>query len=224
MLNREDMNKIYFYLLIAVISTVLWGCANNEATSSKTKESNNKTATIADKVRDTKENEFIASQKDTNLQEVSLNELKAKKVDGKDLMFYKDELFTGNAVYNMKNGNPFTLNGYKNGLKHGYYATWYANGNKQQEGFYNNGLQDSINLEYYETGEKQREHHWINGKKNGAWLSWYESGAKWTHRDFKNDQLHGKIYVWDEDGVLGKEYDYNNGVLTNQIMHFENNQ
>jgi len=218
-LKRAIMYKIYFYLLLSIATIIFWSC-NGEATNNKMNKNSNEQAAAKTNANDSK---FVAPKPGANILEVSLSDLKSKKINGKDLMHYNDELFTGNAVYNMKNGNPFTLNGYKNGVKHGYYATWYANGHKQQEGFYKNGLQDSINLEYYESGKKQRQHHWKMGKKIKTWLSWYESGAKWTHRDFRNDQLHGKIYVWDEDGVLGKEYDYTNGNLTNKIMHFENN-
>jgi len=152
------MSRIFFYLSITLMTTILWSCNNQSVDSSST------------------------------ALEVSLNDLTTKNVNGKNIMYYKAELFTGNAVSKMKNGNPFTLNGYKDGIKHGHYATWYANGNKQQEGYYKNGVQDSINIEYYESGQKQREHHWVMGKKNGTWLSWYEDGAKWTHRDFRNDQ------------------------------------
>jgi len=211
----------YLFIVLNCLSLLLASCTATTEQKSSNTPTQNKTGSADEKayaIAGTPDNQVERHTVDGS--EIELKNLTTEK----DLKYHEGKPFTGYAISKMSNGNPFTLNGYKNGIKDGYYATWYGNGKIQQEGFYKQGKQDGINLEYYDTGQKQREHHWIVGRKNGAWLSWYENGKKWTHRDFKNDNLHGKIYVWDEEGVLGKEYFYSNGALTNKIMHFEENQ
>lgn len=211
----------YLFIVLSFLSILLVAC------SASTEQKSNAQAAVTPNASADQKAYAIAGTPDSEIKRHTINgsevELKNLTTEN-DLKYYEGNPFTGYAISKMSNGNPFTLNGYKNGIKDGYYATWYGNGKIQQEGFYKNGKQDGINVEYYDTGQKQREHHWIMGKKNSAWLSWYENGKKWTHRDFKNDNIHGKIYVWDEEGVLGKEYFYSNGNLTNKIMHFEENK
>jgi len=157
-----------------------------------------------------------------NMLEVDLKEIEFKTINNVSTAHYEGKPFNGKVVTKLKSGKPFTSYEYKDGIKHGAYATWYGNGNMQKEGFYNMGKEHGEFKEYYENGDLQRHHHWDNDKKVKTWLSYYEGGAKWTHREFENDQLNGKVYVWDEEGELGKEYDYVRGNLTNKIMHFEN--
>jgi len=212
----------YFFLLLNCISLLLISCSSPTAQQS--------TIPANPEIKSNPPAEKAYALVGTPDAQVNRYTVDGSEIELKDLTtendkkYHNGELFTGYAISKMSNGNPFTLNGYKNGVKDGYYATWYGNGKIQQEGFFKNGVQDGINVEYYNTGQKQREHHWVMGKKNKAWVSWYENGKKWTHRDFANDNIHGKIYVWDEEGVLGKEYFYSNGVLTNKIMHFEENE
>jgi len=181
----------YFFLLLNCIGLLLISCGSPTAEQKQStapanpKNKPNPPAEKAYALADTPDSEV--NRYTVNGSEIELGDLTTEN----DKKYHNGKLFTGYAISKMSNGNPFTLNGYKNGIKDGYYATWYGNGKIQQEGFFKNGVQDGINVEYYQIA---------------------------------NDNIHGKIYVWDEEGVLGKEYFYSNGVLTNKIMHFEENE
>lgn len=152
---------------------------------------------------------------------VNIAQLRFENVNGTNLTFSGNILFTGDACSYHKNGKVFTQTHYSNGIREGAWTVYYDNGQVEKRGLVKNGKEHGAYNEYYPSGQMRYEYTYENGLKTGVWKSWYEDGTPYTERHFIADQLHGKVLVWDELGRLAKEYDYINGRKTNSIMHFK---
>lgn len=61
---------------------------------------------------------------------------------------------------------------FKNGLKEGYWKTWYENGVLQSETYWDSGQKDGVYYSYDQTGLMVEKGNYRNNIKNGRWINY----------------------------------------------------
>lgn len=136
-----------------------------------------------------------------------------KEVNGAELMYDGNELFTGYVVESHEDGKPklwMTVkegraNGkwqewYKNGqLKfdaswkegkgHGLWLYFHENGTIRQEEFYDMDIPVGIFRDYYPNGQVKLQSAWMNGLKEGVWTTYSEDGSVIKTESYSQGEL-----------------------------------
>jgi uncharacterized protein len=126
---------------------------------------------------------------------------------------------------------------WKNNVKHGPSANYYANGNKKIKQYYFNGERHGKITVYNEVGGKQTDGGYYYGMRHGLWteywengktksiihyeygnvvdsIVWYnENGTLSASRSYANNMKHGRAYYYDPDGVLQQIRIYDEGKI-----------
>lgn len=68
------------------------------------------------------------------------------------------------------------------GLKQGFWRSYYLNGNLQSEG------------------------HYVDDKRHGLWKSWHTNGKQWDEAYYVDNKIDGAWKGWDSDGRLRFSY------------------
>ncbi len=129
----------------------------------------------------------------------------ARSNDG-DLLF-KDTIQNGEMVERItyfSNGDPTTINPYKNGQIHGMRLTYLQGGLPNTSEQWNRGKQEGRTI-FYKNGEKYAEVPYVNGKKNGIEVRYRNGTLLVEELTWKENVQHGerKIYI---DGETKTEW------------------
>jgi len=100
-----------------------------------------------------------------------------------DKRFVNDTL-QGESWCYYENGNPWSLNTFKDGLNHGPYKTWHDNGQLYIEGQYQNGLKSGEWFTYYANGGLNTRGSYNLDEKVGVWNSYNLEGTMKREQDF----------------------------------------
>lgn len=119
---------------------------------------------------------------------------------------------TGIVYKKYQNGTYKIECEYKNGLKNGYFKTWFENGNKELERNYKNDLANGSSKIWYENGNISTEINYLNGQAYGYSKEWFENGQLKIEYFIENSQPSGLVKTWYESGSRRSEAMIKDGV------------
>ena len=92
---------------------------------------------------------------------------------------------------------------YVDGLKNGYYSSWYYPNRIESLVIYLNGKMEGTTGKWRIDGSALREESYKNGILDGKWNQWHKNGKKRIERNYLNGKLISSK-EWDEDGIEKK--------------------
>lgn len=106
------------------------------------------------------------------------------------------------------------INQYDNeGIKQGYWETYWENGEIESKGNYVNGIQDGYWEDYWSNGGLYYKGSFKNGRMNGPWEWYYRNGNISSKNNYSNDKKNGvNIDYYENGGITFKGY-YENDQL-----------
>lgn len=178
-----------------------------------------------------------------------VNGLSLQKI--KDLIYYKNVLYSGKFYEFWINGNYRTEGEIKDGILNGNFTFYYENGKKKKTGKMIKGDYLGLWKTYYENGAIESEGEYDQNRKNGKWLFWYPSGkqnvpleftdgdlAGWSMTaqsdedipiqmkaeiNYKNDIEDGVVTIWFENGKKFREGNYSDGKRIGKWIEWNEN-
>jgi antitoxin component YwqK of YwqJK toxin-antitoxin module len=91
-----------------------------------------------------------------------------QKIDGEEQIV--------NEVQYHPNGQKYMEGSYKNGLRDGYWASWYKDGKLWSEGAFVKGESHGKRTVYFPNGRIYYEGNFDMGKRSGVWVFYDENG------------------------------------------------
>ncbi len=134
----------------------------------------------------------------------------------KELIYYKNEPYTGKFYEFWINGNYRTEGELKDGIFNGVFSFYYENGVVMETGQMINGAYHGLWKTFYDNGAIESEGEYYQNTKNGKWILWYPSGKQNVPLDFTSGDLAGWSLTAqsDEDIPIQKmaEINYKNDI------------
>ena len=83
--------------------------------------------------------------------------------------------------------DPFS-GSYKDGIRHGFWETFYQNGLLKNKGNYKDGKKEGLWEWYYTNGQLGIKGNYKDGKEEGVWEWYYENGNLRNTETYKNGE------------------------------------
>jgi antitoxin component YwqK of YwqJK toxin-antitoxin module len=144
---------------------------------------------------------------------VTLDDLVVR--DGLHYEKFTDVPFTGKVTPNLKTGGWSNTQGYfKNGKKHGPYATYWNNGQLLSKGNYKDGEKDGPWVKYFNNGKLFFKGNYKDDKKQGPWVWYHDNGQLQSKGNYKDEKMDGPWVWYKLYGTVNPEYTgtYKDGV------------
>ena len=148
---------------------------------------------------------IVTKDKETSYEEYYVLESDKKIKHGSYVKL--DKLLIGGYAFE-------AIGSYSNGVKEGYWETYYENNNNiKEKGFYKNGQRDSVWVLFYAEGVSRNLEQQQN--ENGASLQIVDANpVVWTTGKYANGKAIGTWEYFDERGVLYQIFDHDKASLT----------
>ncbi len=156
-------------------------------------------------------------------------ELREHQLDGKWLVYFKDEptklwleanLDHGKRVgkweYWRKNGNREKQIYYDQGGNKFQLVLWNSNGNKEIETMYYKDYFNGPLISWYDNGQMKSVSNFVSHKPNGIFIKWYTTGHKESEKFYENGVPARVWKFWSEDGRLLKQQVYKDGKVVRE--------
>ena len=118
--------------------------------------------------------------------------------------FYKDGIKNGFYQTFYINGKIEEFGYYVNGNKHGCHQKLYKNGNIKSITEYKNGIPHGFHIHYDENGNHIIKTSFYENKLNGKFKLYHPNGKKWISIRYKMDLIKENYKEWNELGTLIK--------------------
>jgi hypothetical protein len=104
-----------------------------------------------------------------------------------------DTDYTGDYVKKYPNGIIQFQGGYRFGLRHGQWMSFYENGEKWSETFYDKGKRQGASNVYYLSGKLHYAGWYKNDLRDSLWLFYDEAGKEIDRRAYREDVETGLV-------------------------------
>jgi hypothetical protein len=139
-------------------------------------------------------------------------EMKARTVKGEKQLMQNDKPFTGWAKRIRGNsGKVEELGLYRDGLKNGPWAKWFAGKRFSELGLFRQGQRHGLYVTWYGSGKKKDSISYENDLEHGPVFTWYSSGKKWKEGNHKHGEKDGVWVTYDGRGKERYRQTYENG-------------
>jgi hypothetical protein len=139
-------------------------------------------------------------------------EMKARTVKGEKQLMQNDKPFTGWAKRMRGNsGKVEELGLYRDGLKNGPWAKWFAGKRFSELGLFRQGQRHGLYVTWYGSGKKKDSINYENDLEHGPVITWYGSGKKWKEGNHKHGEKDGVWVTYDGRGKERNRQTYENG-------------
>jgi antitoxin component YwqK of YwqJK toxin-antitoxin module len=116
----------------------------------------------------------------------------------------------------IKDGNP--INQYDNeGIKQGYWETYWENGEIESKGNYVNNIQDGYWEDYWSNGGLYYKGSFKNGRVDGPWEYYNRNGNMSSKYNYSNGKKNGVNIDYDENGEILLKGIYKNDQLIEEL-------
>ena len=116
----------------------------------------------------------------------------------------------------IKDGNP--INQYDNeGIKQGYWETYWENGEIESKGNYVNNIQDGYWEDYWSNGGLYYKGSFKNGRVDGPWEYYNRNGNISSKYNYSNGKKNGVNIDYDENGEILLKGIYKNDQLDEEL-------
>ena len=126
----------------------------------------------------------------------------------KGIIYYKGEPYSGEIIYNYRNGQLKEKKNYKDGQLDGLFEEYYENSSQLllREN-YKDGQEDGLQVVYYFNGQVQTKSNYKDGREVGSFEEYYENGQL----EMRWDNIAGQQYNYEryyENGQLKEKVNY----------------
>lgn len=149
---------------------------------------------------------FSCTKKESKVPDIFQLKSSNAVTQNNDVLYWKKKKFSGYCFELNSKNDTLLLEGYVNGLLHGFCKKWYPNKQLQEVRFYKNGKKDGKQMGYWENGNKRFSFFCSNEAYEGELKEWTFDGKLIHHGHYENGQEEGSQKLWYNNGKIRANY------------------
>ena len=139
-----------------------------------------------------------------------------------DKGYYIDGEKDGAWVTEMRNGNIFKIESFRNGIKEGVFIQFdQKKGFVSKQSYYKNGRLNGMEVSYSKANKPQSKIHYKDGVNDGKKMLYYDNGKMQEDSQYKDGKKTGMSKWFDQNNKLIAIYNYKDGFFngTNKTFY-----